>query len=110
MHNDTFTYATSDGQTTSNVATVTIRVGVEDILADLTGNGFVDFEDLTILLANWNQNVSAAEPRQHFAARIAAATQTHTNRRWAVCKPPRLTGLTLGARQARTRRLFLERC
>jgi len=27
----------------------------------LTGNGFVDFEDLTILLANWNQNVSAAE-------------------------------------------------
>lgn len=25
--------------------------------ADLTCNGFVDFEDLTILLANWNQNV-----------------------------------------------------
>ncbi|MCH8046641.1 MAG: tandem-95 repeat protein [Planctomycetes bacterium] len=29
--------------------------------ADLTGNGFVDFEDLTVLLAAWNQNVSAAE-------------------------------------------------
>ena len=29
--------------------------------ADLTANGFVDFEDLTVLLANWNQNVSAAE-------------------------------------------------
>jgi parallel beta-helix repeat protein/predicted outer membrane repeat protein len=29
--------------------------------ADLTGNGFVDFQDLTILLANWNQSVSAAE-------------------------------------------------
>jgi hypothetical protein len=29
--------------------------------ADLTGNGFVDFQDLTILLAAWNQNVSAAE-------------------------------------------------
>ncbi|MCH8044584.1 MAG: tandem-95 repeat protein [Planctomycetes bacterium] len=29
--------------------------------ADLTGNGFVDFQDLTILLAHWNQNVSAAE-------------------------------------------------
>ncbi|MCH8042774.1 MAG: tandem-95 repeat protein, partial [Planctomycetes bacterium] len=29
--------------------------------ADLTGNGFVDFQDLTILLANWNQDVSAAE-------------------------------------------------
>ena len=28
--------------------------------ADLTGNGFVDFQDLTILLANWNKNVSAA--------------------------------------------------
>lgn len=26
-------------------------------LADLTKNGFVDFADLTILLANWNQNV-----------------------------------------------------
>ncbi|MCH8044616.1 MAG: tandem-95 repeat protein [Planctomycetes bacterium] len=29
--------------------------------ADLTGNGFVDFQDLTILLANWNRVVSAAE-------------------------------------------------
>jgi microcystin-dependent protein len=29
--------------------------------ADLTGNGFVDFQDLTILLANWNQVVSASE-------------------------------------------------
>ena len=29
--------------------------------ADLTGNGFVDFQDLTILLANWNQSVSAAQ-------------------------------------------------
>ena len=27
---------------------------------DLTGNGFVDFEDLTVLLANWNQDVDAA--------------------------------------------------
>ncbi|MCH8047615.1 MAG: SBBP repeat-containing protein [Planctomycetes bacterium] len=26
---------------------------------DLTNNGFVDFEDLTILLANWNQEVGA---------------------------------------------------
>ena len=29
--------------------------------ADLTGNGFVDFQDLTVLLANWNRDVSAAE-------------------------------------------------
>jgi hypothetical protein len=29
--------------------------------ADLTGNGFVDFQDLTILLANWNRPVTAAE-------------------------------------------------
>ena len=29
--------------------------------SDLTGNGFVDFEDLTVLLANWNKDVTAAE-------------------------------------------------
>ena len=29
--------------------------------SDLTGNGFVDFEDLTVLLANWNKPVTAAE-------------------------------------------------
>ena len=58
---DSFTYIATDGELTSNVATVTIRVGVEELPADLTGNGFVDFEDLTILLANWNQNVPATE-------------------------------------------------
>ncbi|MCH8921973.1 MAG: lamin tail domain-containing protein, partial [Planctomycetes bacterium] len=29
-------------------------------VADLTGDGWVDFQDLTILLAHWNQRVSAA--------------------------------------------------
>ena len=29
--------------------------------SDLTGNGFVDFEDLTVLLANWNQHVPPDE-------------------------------------------------
>ncbi|MCH8046792.1 MAG: PEP-CTERM sorting domain-containing protein [Planctomycetes bacterium] len=29
--------------------------------SDLTGNGFVDFEDLTVLLANWNKDVTAAD-------------------------------------------------
>ncbi|MCH8042671.1 MAG: tandem-95 repeat protein [Planctomycetes bacterium] len=29
--------------------------------ADLTGNGFVDFEDLTVLLAHWNQHVPPNE-------------------------------------------------
>ena len=29
--------------------------------SDLTNNGFVDFEDLTVLLANWNKEVTAAE-------------------------------------------------
>ncbi|MCH8044793.1 MAG: tandem-95 repeat protein [Planctomycetes bacterium] len=58
---DSFTYVASDGQSASNVATVTIRVGLEEVPADLTGNGFVDFEDLTVLLAAWNQDVSAAE-------------------------------------------------
>ena len=28
-------------------------------MSDLNGNGFVDFEDLTILLANWNKDVAA---------------------------------------------------
>ena len=28
-------------------------------IADLTGNGFVDFDDLTVLLSSWNQDVSA---------------------------------------------------
>ena len=28
-------------------------------MADLTRNGFVDFDDLAILLANWNQDVAA---------------------------------------------------
>jgi len=31
------------------------------IISDLTGNGFVDFEDLTVLLANWNKDVTASE-------------------------------------------------
>ena len=31
------------------------------LLSDLTGNGAVDFEDLTVLLAAWNTSVSAAE-------------------------------------------------
>jgi len=29
------------------------------LTSDLTGNGFVDFEDLTVLLANWNQQVGS---------------------------------------------------
>ena len=29
--------------------------------SDLNTNGFVDFEDLTILLANWNKDVTAAD-------------------------------------------------
>ena len=45
----------------SPVTTVTITVERDDLAEDLTGNGFVDFEDLTVLLAAWNQNVSAVE-------------------------------------------------
>ena len=29
-------------------------------LSDLTHNGFVDFDDLSVLLSNWDQDVSAA--------------------------------------------------
>jgi MYXO-CTERM domain-containing protein len=36
-------------------------VGAPSLPADLTNNGFVDFQDLTILLANWNKEVTAAE-------------------------------------------------
>ena len=31
------------------------------LLSDLTGNGFVDFQDLTLLLANWNAMVAVGE-------------------------------------------------
>ena len=30
------------------------------VTSDLTGNGFVDFEDLTVLLANWNRHTTPA--------------------------------------------------
>jgi hypothetical protein len=57
---DQFTYRATNGVWVSNLATVTIN-NESGVPADLTGNGFVDFQDLTILLANWNQDVSAAE-------------------------------------------------
>ena len=57
---DEFTYRATNGTWVSNLATVTIN-DESSLPADLTGNGFVDFEDLTVLLANWNQDVSAAE-------------------------------------------------
>jgi len=55
---DEFNYQATDGELTSEVATVTITVESK-LTADLTNNGFVDFDDLAILLANWNQNVAA---------------------------------------------------
>ncbi|MCH8045812.1 MAG: hypothetical protein IID44_19035, partial [Planctomycetes bacterium] len=58
---DAFTYRATNGTWVSNLATVTIN-GESSLPADLTGNGFVDFQDLTILLANWNKpGASAAE-------------------------------------------------
>ena len=39
---------------------VTVNVSrIPAVVGDLTNDRFVDFADLTILLANWNQNVSA---------------------------------------------------
>ena len=35
--------------------------------ADLTGDGFVDFQDITILLAHWNQQAGAASGNLHHA-------------------------------------------
>ena len=40
---------------------LTVQFTLASLPSDLTNNGFVDFEDLTVLLANWNQNVTAAE-------------------------------------------------
>jgi hypothetical protein len=36
-----------------------LRIDLPGPISDLTDNGFVDFQDLTILLANWNKQVSA---------------------------------------------------
>ncbi|MCH8043349.1 MAG: cadherin-like domain-containing protein [Planctomycetes bacterium] len=67
---DAFTYRATNGTWVSNLATV--RIDIESSLpADLTGNGFVDFEDLTVLLANWNQNVSAAQGNLVNPGRVA---------------------------------------
>ncbi|MCH8922641.1 MAG: tandem-95 repeat protein, partial [Planctomycetes bacterium] len=58
---DTFAYRASDGASLSNLAHVAIEVEDESRLtADLTGDGFVDFQDLTLQLANWDRDVSAA--------------------------------------------------
>ena len=58
---DSFTYVASDGVLRSNVARVTIdvRPPLVGLRGDLTGDGAVDFSDLTLLLANWNQTVGA---------------------------------------------------
>ncbi|MCH8047583.1 MAG: right-handed parallel beta-helix repeat-containing protein [Planctomycetes bacterium] len=58
---DGSTFPTGNGSPSGDfVAAFRATTDVQDP-ADLTGNGFVDFEDLTVLLAAWNQNVSAAE-------------------------------------------------
>ena len=38
-----------------------LRIDLPGAKSDLNENGFVDFEDITILLANWNQNVGAEQ-------------------------------------------------
>jgi hypothetical protein len=60
---DSFRYLASDGQLQSNEAEVTINVSTKptEPSSDLTGDGFVDFADLTTLLANWNRIVLASE-------------------------------------------------
>ncbi|MCH8043120.1 MAG: PEP-CTERM sorting domain-containing protein [Planctomycetes bacterium] len=53
--------ATTDGGQRMRWAGFQI-VGQETLVpSDLNSNGFVDFEDLTILLANWNKDVGAAD-------------------------------------------------
>jgi len=50
---------TSAGGTDAFVAKFN-SANVPEPSSDLTNNGFVDFEDLTVLLANWNKQVGAA--------------------------------------------------
>ena len=50
--------ATTNLYYTQAIFTLQNKLGPD---SDLTNNGFVDFKDLTVLLANWNQNVSVAE-------------------------------------------------
>ena len=38
-----------------------MRITLPGGMSDLNDNGFVDFEDLTILLANWNQDVGSEQ-------------------------------------------------
>jgi hypothetical protein len=49
----------ADTITTESVVTSFLVGSPQGALSDLTGNGFVDFQDLTILLANWNTMVAA---------------------------------------------------
>ena len=49
----------ADAQATLGIDNV--RLIAASLLSDLTGNGFVDFQDLTVLLANWNQDVTVQE-------------------------------------------------
>ena len=53
-----FAIATDDGRVL--LITSDLIGDVTGLASDLTGNGFIDFEDLTVLLANWNQDVAAA--------------------------------------------------
>ena len=50
-----------------------VSTPLDDVSADLTGNGFVDFEDLTVLLANWTGPSPAGAP---VGRRLAAALET----------------------------------
>ena len=54
---ETYRSVVFDG--TFNLKIDAIDPGFTSLAADLTRNGFVDFEDLTVLLANWNKQVGA---------------------------------------------------
>ena len=54
---ETYRSVVFDGE--FNLKLDAIDPGFTSLAADLTRNGFVDFEDLTVLLANWNKQVGA---------------------------------------------------
>lgn len=49
----------ASGTRNSYIDMITVSVAGRFTASDLTDNGFVDFEDLTVLLANWNRPVAA---------------------------------------------------
>ena len=56
-----FGFTAGTGGATGTHEVLSFSLKSSSLAGDLTRNGFVDFEDLTLLLANWNQQVGVDE-------------------------------------------------